>query len=222
MQMKYKVSIVLVVFNKWNFTKSCLDDLIKLSDDNEIIVIDNASSDETQTEINKYTRIKYHRNDSNLFHSKACNQGYSLSSADVVLFINNDIRVKSNFNNWTDSFIDSDCLLGPTMGQLDSDLNFIRESNELLIGDNTYLSGWCIGGNKKIWNRLKKNEQVWNEKFPFYFNDTDLSFRCRQSGINLKVIDIPVVHFGKVSAKQLNVHQLYTEARKKFIQQWKK
>jgi glycosyltransferase involved in cell wall biosynthesis len=48
------LSIVVVVFNKWNFTKSCLKDLVQLPADHEIIVIDNASSDETNVEINKF------------------------------------------------------------------------------------------------------------------------------------------------------------------------
>lgn len=217
-----QISIVLVVFNKWNFTKSCLDDLIRLSEHNELILIDNASSDETQEEIKKYPRVKYVRNEENFFHSKACNQGYLLASGDYVIFLNNDIRIKSNHEDWTNVFMNDTSLVGPTMGQLDENLNFIREENFQLTGKNIYLSGWCIGANKKVWEKLKIDNQVWNEKFPFYFNDTDLSFRSRKKGIDLKVITLPVIHFGKVSAKQLNVHKLYTDARKVFIKYWNK
>lgn len=227
-----KLSIVIPVFNKWNFTKSCLNDLEKLPEDHEIIIIDNASSDETQKELSKITdpKVKVIRNEENVFHSKACNQGYATASADVVLFMNNDIRVKTNHAKWTDVFIQGaelrwiDAgLVGPTMGQLDSQLNFVKEANTKLAG-NSYVGGWCLAASKSILKRLEvAPNQVWNEKYPMYFNDTDLSFRARKLGIPLYVVPLPdVVHFGKVSASQLNINKLYNEGRKVFLQDWGK
>lgn len=234
-----KVSIVIPVFNKWNFTKSCLNDLVQLPEDHEIIIIDNASSDETSKEINgfivelykKYPThawIRYIQNSENTFHSKACNQGLRMATGEYVIFLNNDIRVKSNHTNWTD-VITKACdttagLVGPTMGQLDSNLNFVREANQQLTG-NSYLGGWCIAGKKTVWEKLRveNTDQSWNEDFPFYFNDTDLSFRARQKQIPLTVVTLPdVVHFGKVSAQQINIPKLYKEGRNVFLQKWGK
>jgi GT2 family glycosyltransferase len=184
-------------------------------------VIDNNSTDQT-SELSKITQdnFKYIRNETNVFHSQACNQGYELSESDNVMFLNNDIKVKSNFTSWTQDIIDNcDKVVGPTMGLLDKDFNFIKESNQQLTG-NSYLSGWCIASNKSNWEKVKNN-QIWDEQFPLYFNDGDLSFRFKQLGIPLEVVNIPVVHFGKVSSKQLNIHKLYTEARKVFIKKWK-
>lgn len=215
-----KASIVLTVFNKWNFTKSCLEDLLRLKDV-EIIVIDNNSSDETNEKIKDYN-VVYHRNDENLFHSKACNIGYGLAKADNVLFLNNDIRVKSNHDNWIDILLE-DCnkgIVGPTMGLLDNDLNFVKEANQFMSG-NSYISGWCLASSKEIFNTFCKNGEVWLEKFPFYFNDTDLSFRARKNNIPLIVKEIPVVHFGQVSSKQLHVTKLYSEGRKVFYNKYK-
>lgn len=218
------LSIVIPVFNKYNFTKACLNDLSKLPKDHEIIVIDNASSDETKSQLEGSKEIIYVRNEENTFHSKACNQGYNLSKGANVLFFNNDIRVKSDHSTWTKEIIDNckDAIVGPTMGQLDKELNFVQEANKELTG-NSYLSGWCIASSKENWNKLDMSKgEIWNEKFPFYFNDTDLSFRCRKLQIPLKVVAIPVVHFGKVSASQINVHKLYTEGRKTFLNYYKK
>lgn len=234
---KKNISIVIPIYNKWNFTKSCLKDLGQLPKDHEIILIDNASSDETSTEIDKFLvenptqcHIYYVRNEENTFHSKACNQGFNLALGDYVIFLNNDIRVKSNHSNWTDPIKEA-CdltqgLVGPTMGQLDENLNFVREENKQLTG-NCYLGGWCIAGRTDVWNKLRVNaegpSQVWNEDFPFYFNDTDLSFRARQLGVPLTVISLPdVVHFGKVSAAQINIPKLYKEGRNVFLQKWGK
>ena len=223
-----KLSIIIPVFNKWNFTKSCISDLVKLPNDHEIIIIDNASSDETQLELSKINDSKFVivRNKENIFHSKACNQGYVLARSNNILFINNDIKVRSNYNNWTQSIIsacEDNILVGPTMGLLDNQLNFVKEANQYLTG-NSYIGGWCIAANKNTWNKLEvsKNE-VWNEKFPMYFNDTDLSFRAKKLGIKLNVISLPdVVHFGKISATQLNINKLYNEGRAVFLQKWKK
>ena len=227
------ISIVIPVFNKWNFTKSCLNDLARLPEDHEIIIIDNASSDETAVECSKLIdelfikyplgcEIRYVRNEENTFHSKACNQGAHLSLGERILFMNNDIRVRTNYSTWTKIIIDA-CdttqgLVGPTMGLLDRDLNFVKEANEQLTG-NSYLGGWCIAARKDIWEKVG----YWNEEFPFYFNDTDLSFRARQKQVPLTVIAVPeVAHFGKVSAAQINIPKLYQEGRKVFLKKWSK
>ncbi len=232
------ISIVIPVFNKWNFTKSCLNDLGRLPEDHEIIIIDNASSDETAVECPKLidelfikyplgAEIIYIRNEENTFHSKACNQGFKIAKGEKVLFLNNDIRVKSNHTTWTKIIIDA-CdstkgLVGPTMGQLDRDLNFVKEANQQLTG-NCYLGGWCIAAKKEVWKQLDTgDDQVWHEDFPFYFNDTDLSFRARQKQVPLTVIAVPeVAHFGKVSAAQINIPKLYQEGRKVFLKKWSK
>lgn len=226
------LSIIIPVFNKWNFTKACLDDLGKLPANHDIIVIDNASSDQTQTEMTKLSGvnplIRYVRNEENIFHSKACNRGFKMAWGERVLFLNNDVRVKGNHNAWTQTIIDAcdstNGLVGPTMGQLDNQLNFVREANQQLTG-HSYLGGWCIAAKKSVWSQLDVDGtgQVWNEAFPFYFNDTDLSFRARKKSVPITHIDVPeIAHFGKVSAAQINIPKLYKEGRQVFLKHWSK
>ncbi len=228
-----KLSIVIPVYNKWNFTKACLDDLKRLPDDHEIVIIDNASTDETNVELNKlaympelYCKMAYMQNKENLGFAAACNIGYSIARSDNVLFLNNDIRVKSDHATWTQTIIDkcSEGLVGPTMGQLDNDFNFKKEANELLSG-NSYMGGWCIASSKEIFNQLIINDYKgpFSEEFGLaYFEDTDLGFRAKRQQIKNVLVDIPVVHFGKQTSRQLNTHDLYSKARKIFIQKWKK
>lgn len=229
-----KVSIVIPVFNKWNFTKSCLNDLAQLPDDHEIIIIDNASSDETSKEIHAFCQellgkhpsgchIDIYHNSENTFHSKACNQGFMLSKGEYVFFFNNDIRVRSNHATWTKALTDAcettNGIVGPTMGQLDSKLNFVKEANEQLTG-NSYIGGWCIAAKREVWKKLG-TAGPWNEEFPFYFNDTDMSFRARREKIPLTCVKmLDVVHFGKVSAQQINIPKLYNEGRAVFLKKW--
>lgn len=230
-----KLSIVIPVFNKWPFTKTCLAGLMHLPNDHEIIVIDNASSDETKSNASAFIeelhtkhkngpRITYVRNEENVFHSKACNQGFRLSTGDNVLFLNNDIVIRYNHITWTQKLIDAEGIVSPTMGQLDDKLQFVKEGYEQLSG-NSYLGGWCIAAKRETWKLLDKDGtgQVWNEDFPFYFNDTDLSFRARQKNIPLTVVGLTgVTHFGKVSAAQINIQKLYTEGRTVFLKNWSK
>ncbi len=229
------LSIVIPVYNKWNFTKSCLMDLLQLPADHEIIIIDNASADNTHKEMVEIERslqykdkLTYIRNEENTFHSKACNQGFRLSQGGNVLFLNNDIRVKSNHDSWTKPLLEaassSGGLVGPTMGELDKNLNFVREANQQLPG-NSYLGGWCIAATRQAWKELDVDGtgQIWNEEFPFYFNDTDLSFRARLNRVPLTFVNLPdVTHFGKISAAQINIHKLYTEGRSVFLKNWSK
>lgn len=231
------LSIVVPVWNKYNFTKACLQDLEKLPADHEIIIVDNGSTDETQSQLQGNTRIVYQRNQENLGFAKACNIGYSLATAPNVLFLNNDIRVKENHDSWTAPLIkwSAYAMVGPTMGQLDNNLSFVQEADKVLTGK-SYMSGWCVAASKEIWNKLEvprlpgqeilgspkdHTPQIFSEEFGLaYFEDTDLSFRARKMNIKFEVVSIPVVHFGKQTSKQLNTHALYTHARKIFINKW--
>ena len=227
------LSIVIPCYNKFNFTKSCLTDLSKLPNDHEIIIIDNGSSDETKLQLESSKEITYHRNDINLGFARASNIGYGLSTANNVLFLNNDIRVKSgiygDYTNWTKPLLDycDKGLVGPTMGQLDNNFNFIREANEKLNG-NSYMSGWCVASSKDIWNKLniprdmteKHIPQIFSEDFFCYFEDSDLSMRAKKLGIAMEVVKLSVVHFGKISSGQLNTHKLYVDGKKIFMKKW--
>jgi len=221
-----KLSIVIPVWNKYNFTKACVEDLSKLPEDHEIIIVDNHSTDETQEALEKNTRLVYVRNPENFGFAKACNIGYAKATAPNVLFLNNDIRVKSNHTNWTAPLVERcpSSLVGPTMGQLDSNLSFVQEANKVLSG-NSYMSGWCLASSKDLWEMLIINDYVgpFSEEFGLaYFEDTDLSFRARKLGIPFEVVEVPVVHFGKQTSKQLNTHALYQKARQIFVKKWSK
>lgn len=228
--MNYQLSIVVPCFNKYNFTKSCLQDLFQLPNDiHEIVIVDNGSTDETQQElqqISHQSNFKYIRNNVNVGFAGACNIGYAAASAPNVLFLNNDIRVKE-YTNWTQGLIMgcSTSLVGPTMGQLDSQFNFIREANLELNGQNTYMSGWCLASSKKIFDKLRIKNYIgpFSEEFGLaYHEDTDLSFRARLLDIPFQVVKLPVVHFGKISSQQLNTRDLYLKSRKIFINKWSK
>ncbi len=88
-----KYSIIIPVFNKAHFTRHCLDTLrptIQDAGDGEIIVVDNASSDETQELLAQYSWIRVIRNEVNLGFAKANNQGARAAQGEFLVLLNND------------------------------------------------------------------------------------------------------------------------------------
>ena len=229
---KTPLSIVIPVFNKSNFTLACLKDLFQLPADHQIIVIDNASTDDTQRELSAIQRSNFHyvRNATNLGFGKACNIGYANSTGRHVMFLNNDIRVKNNHNGWTQPILDlldrePKCLTGPTGAFVDpKTFHFAYETADPSKPIN-YLSGWCLSASRATWEQLTQAE---NGKGPFcedffcFFEDCHLSWVATRIGINLKLIEVPVTHFGHMSSKQLNTAKLYGEARQVFLSKWSK
>jgi len=90
------LSIIIPSWNTSQITLNCLKSIIKYLPpaSTEIIVVDNASSDDTVSKIKRLKsvpwRIKIKVNSRNLGYSIACNQGASLSSGDYFLFLNSD------------------------------------------------------------------------------------------------------------------------------------
>jgi GT2 family glycosyltransferase/ubiquinone/menaquinone biosynthesis C-methylase UbiE len=91
------VSIIIPVYNEMNYTESCLEQLRKTLPQNfrgEIIVVDDASSDETPAVLKRFAetdeRIKVLRNPENAGFIASCNRGAKEASGEVIVFLNND------------------------------------------------------------------------------------------------------------------------------------
>ena len=222
-----RVSICTPVFNKKQFTENYLKDLSKLTTDVEIIITDNNSTDGTDEVLAKFPNVKIISNKENLGFGKASNQGYAASTGDIVLFLNNDIKVKDHQENWTQILVDAmeeDTMVGPTGGLVDPTNEFTfcyeTEDNNQKIN---YMSGWCLAATKKTWDKLIINKYPgpFSEEFFAYYEDTDLSFRAINQGIKFKLIELPLVHFGKITSSQINTYKLYNESRQIFLKKWK-
>ena len=238
---KIDLSIIIPVYNKYNFTKSCLADLNQLPINHEIIIVDNGSSDETQKELQNFARpnFKYIRNDKNYGFARACNIGYTAARGENVMFLNNDIRVKNSFNDWTKVILEAiaandNSIVGPTGGYVEptNNFSFVYETSDPTKKIN-YMSGWCLSASRNTWKKLEikreihvvaadfEIDQLFSEEFGIaYFEDTDLGFRAKRMDIDFKFVDIPVIHFGKITSAQINTYELYSQAKKIFIKKW--
>jgi GT2 family glycosyltransferase len=127
-----RLSIIIVNYNVRYFLEQCLHSVAKSATgfSHEIIVVDNASSDESRTYLERrFPLVVFIWNDKNLGYGKANNQGLKIAKGEFILFLN------------PDTIIPEDCLercmqhlrtkeragaLGIRM--LDGTGNFLRES----------------------------------------------------------------------------------------------
>ncbi|HVA27041.1 MAG TPA: glycosyltransferase, partial [Candidatus Baltobacteraceae bacterium] len=88
-------SIVIPVFNKAHFTRQCLEALrptLEGAGAGEVIVIDNASSDETPEMLEAFPWVRVIRNETNLGFAGANNQGAREANGTYLVLLNNDTQ----------------------------------------------------------------------------------------------------------------------------------
>ena len=111
------LDIVIVNWNSGLFLDNCLNSLNKygLNQINKVVIIDNASSDESFKSINTYRfKMQVIENNHNIGFGAACNQGAKLCSSPFVLFLNPDTEIFEK--------------------SLEIPLNFIKDKSNLNIG----------------------------------------------------------------------------------------
>ncbi len=102
-----KCSIIIPVHNHASLTRQCLNTLLAhppLGGDFEIIVVDDASNDITESLLanyGKHIRVLTHKE--NLGFAVACNDGAAISSGENLVFLNNDTIPESG---WLEALVD--------------------------------------------------------------------------------------------------------------------
>lgn len=122
-----RVSIVIPVYNKLEFTRKCLLALQANTPSHlyETIIVDNASTDGTEEFLRQSSApVRILRNEANQGFARACNQGADAAQADLVLFLNNDTEPQPGW-------------LEPLLQVLDNDSAVVATGSKLLYPDTT-------------------------------------------------------------------------------------
>src|SRR5690554_917255 len=92
------VSIIIVNYNTCKLTQECINSIYEYTSEIsfEVIVVDNASHDESKEFLSKDTRINYLYQTSNLGFGKANNVGLTYATGKYVFFLNSDTYLTCN------------------------------------------------------------------------------------------------------------------------------
>ena len=240
------VSIVIPVYNKFNYTDTCLRslsaDVSKLRV--EIIVVDDCSTDaETWQNLSEISGIRAIKNPQNLGFIGACNAGAAAANGEFIVFLNNDTAVQAG---WLDALI-ATFDARPDAGLVGAKLVYpdgrLQESGGIIFNDGSgwnygrfadpndpqygfvrevdYCSGAAIALRKSLFDEFGGFDTLYA---PAYYEDTDLAFKVRQAGLKCYVQPISVVvHFEGISSgtdltSGIKRYQVINQA--KFLARW--
>ncbi|RDC54752.1 glycosyltransferase [Pedobacter chinensis] len=243
------VSIVIPVFNNLAYTYNCLLALsnnVPPSLSYEVIIVDDCSSDATETFFRSNSRgINYIRNDINSGFLISSNIGADKALGKYVCFLNNDTQVSINWlQNLLLPFTDEH--VGLVGSKLIYANGFLQEAGGFVFSDANAANygnnhdpehplynfirevDYCSGASILIKNTdLQKLNYFDRRYIPAYYEDTDLCLSVKHV-LNKKVIYQPLselIHFeGISSGRDIEKHpvkRFQAINKDKFAQKWR-
>ncbi|MGI8890866.1 MAG: glycosyltransferase [Chthoniobacterales bacterium] len=241
-----EVSIVIPVFNQFDFTHSCLSSLYQgdRSLSFEVIVVDDCSSDGSSTRLENIPGLVCLRNEENSGFIFSCNRGAAVARGDYLLFLNNDTTVTPGWLSALHKTFSHE----PEAGLVGSKLIYpdgrLQEAGGIIWQDG---SGWNRGKfqdpNKPEYNHLREVLYCsaasvmipkalflelggFGSKYsPAYYEDTDLAFKVRRSGrkVLYQPLSVVIHHEGITSGTDTaaGVKKYQEVNRSTFTETWK-
>lgn len=162
------MKIIIIGVNEWQrYTLPCIQSLLEVEPDADILVVDNGSV-EPYPEI---AGVSYARLDTTVSYAEALNDGIICSgNQDWYIVLNNDVLFHKPFIDRVKKLAD-DTLYG-----------FYTHE----IGGRAYQSGWCLF----IPNLVYDVVGLFDEAFkPMWMEDADYSFRTLDYGLGMASLD---------------------------------
>jgi N-acetylglucosaminyl-diphospho-decaprenol L-rhamnosyltransferase len=96
--MSTSIDVVIVAYNRYELTESCLRHLRAQTLDHRVILVDNGSTDDTRARVSaEWPAVKVEHFDENRGFAQACNQGVAAGSGKFVALLNNDVDCHPDF-----------------------------------------------------------------------------------------------------------------------------
>ncbi len=204
--MRKKVSVVVVSYNGERFLPHLLNSLKSQSYPlEEIILVDNASQDNSLQILKKYfPHVKVLKNSYNMLYGPAMNRGISLSRGDYLLCLNHDLYLDKYFVEYLLKAMDTHPRIGMACGKvlswdgqyIDScgqTLSLSRKPVDIGFGERDrekfdrkrYV--WGPGGVAPLFKRvmleeIKEGENYFDEELGIFYEDLDLAWRASRKG----------------------------------------
>jgi GT2 family glycosyltransferase len=237
-----EISIVILLFNQSHLTLACLEALLREavcgnSPAFEIVLVDNASSDETADLLRRVDGVHVIRNQRNIGFPRGCNQGAKEARGRLLLLLNNDAVVRPGSIEAARDTLDGDRTIGAVGGRLIFPGGRLQEAGSILWSDGSTLGygrGWepdrgeamfrrdvdyCSGAllmtPLALWRQLGGLDEGFS---PAYLEDLDYCFRLWER--DMRVVyepDAVADHFERGSeASEGASHTLSVRNRKWF------
>lgn len=227
---KESVAIILVNWNGYDFTRSCLESLRKVDfPDFQVIVVDNASLNQEGKRLKKaFPEIELIENTENLGFAGGNNVGirYALEQGFThVMLLNNDTEVEPDFlGEMVRSFNQN-----PGLGVVQPLILFMHDPKKIWSAGGKWIPALgraiTLGDRHPICDyRFKKSQLDWatgccmlisreallktgllNEQYFAYFEDVEWSLRFRKVGFRIALAEKAIVcHEAGASSKKKN------------------
>ncbi len=239
------VSIVIPVFEQSAVTLRCLQSIARaeVATPYEVIVVDDASGDDTSDVLDRCSGIRIVVNAENLGYLRSTNRGAAESRADHVVLLNNDTEVG---DGWLDRLLDvfrsfpDTGLVGARLVYPDGRL---QEAGNIIWSDGSgwnygrlddpddcrfsfvrevdYCSAACLAVRRDLWEEVGGFDERYA---PAYYEDADLAFEVRARGWRVRyqpeafVVHYEGVSHGTDAGSGLKAHQVTNQTR--FAEKW--
>jgi GT2 family glycosyltransferase/glycosyltransferase involved in cell wall biosynthesis len=242
-----KASIIILTYNGLDYTRGCLESIYQKTNgpDFEVIIVDNASQDETPAYLEAFARehpnCKVILNDKNEGFARGNNIGAAAATGEYLVFLNNDTIVTLG---WLEGLIrylaDPQVgIVGPVTNSAGNqarilvdyeDINdideFARQRSRDFAGQSfeiPALAFFCAAMRHSAFLDIGPLD----ERFGLgMFEDDDYALRLQQKGYQLLCAeDVFVHHWGGGSflkMKEYEYWRLFRENRQKFEQKWER
>ena len=237
-------ALLIPVYNNWHMTERCLKSVLRSRDASklDIYIINDGSTDDTLTQLDRYPQVKIINTPKNLGFTKACNFAFdTLREYKYLYLLNNDTEVQ-------DGFLDF-CLevkaANPKAGLVGSTIHFPDGSIQdcgLIVWSDALVSGFgrgskpsgiefsfsrqvdfCSGAGFLIDNEALQDVDFFDEIYaPAYYEDTDLAFKMRNAGYEVWIASSSRVfhHEGITHGRDVKTLDLVDLNMEKFRNKW--
>lgn len=211
-----RCDIILPICDQYEFTKSCVESIIKHTDTPyRLIVINNGKDPDTKVFLdeletnNSVDTIVVH-NKRNIGWVKALNKGLELSDAPYVCFQNNDTIVTKNWLRKLIGILKSQGnfgLINPTWEGRPKGISIDRY-NEIVEGkgkkrfvETDFCRGFSVVVKRDVIDTIGKMDEIYGLA---YFDDVDYSVNATESGfLCLKALDTYIEHHRNITASKI-------------------
>jgi GT2 family glycosyltransferase len=237
------VSVIIPAYKQAQYTFSCLESLASCETTLpfEVVVVDNASNDETNQVLARMENLVVQRNERNLGFGEACNQGAVVARGEYVCFLNNDTLVTPGLLTILVDTIRRNPEWGAVGAKLIHANGKLQEAGSVLWADGSgigygrgqdpagaefeylrevdYCSAACLLMSRSLFRTLGGFDVRY---LPAYYEDADLCMSVREAGY--RVIFQPrasVIHMEFGSSDPERAVDLQLRNRDKFIAKWR-